>query len=247
MGNNVAKSISDHSLGSGPIAPESLLGALLLLGLIALLGMRLGLGRAIALAVLGNIGPWILGAGLLDLGQSLGAPWGILGAWAVLGLGALIPLGRDRGISVPEVRALILGSLLGSGPVLLGLTLGEPRVPLLPLGILVLGAGLQSGAIALERWREGLRQTSQELEAHLSLGATLWQATRTVRRQALRAALAPQLVVAGVPTFILAQVWAGVPPLQSATQLLWLWAGLLWAALGSGYGVCFLMTPRALS
>ncbi|NJK35812.1 MAG: ABC transporter permease, partial [Oscillatoriales cyanobacterium SM2_2_1] len=198
-------------------------------------------GTGHGLAVLGNVGQWVVLAGMLELALTVDQPWVPLGVLATLGVGSLLRLTPNQGMSIQFPWRLGLGVLLGSGPVLLVMLLWGQAPPSIPVIVMVMGAGLQSGVVALGVFADRLERDRGELEAHLSLGATLWQATQKIRTQALQSALSPQLVIIGVPIFVLAQVWAGVAPLRSVSHLIWLWAGLLWAALGSGYGVCFLL------
>jgi putative ABC transport system permease protein len=89
----------------------------------------------------------------------------------------------------------------------------------IPLGSALLAHGLNGGAIASEQFLRALQRNRQEIETHLSLGATPGQAVSPHRRGALRAALLPNVqtvAIAGLgnlPLFMSGQLVAGADPL----------------------------------
>jgi len=96
----------------------------------------------------------------------------------------------------------------------------EPRY-LIPISAILLVNAMNATAVAGERLVGSIRQFPQEIETHLSLGATPQQAICQYRRDAIRTALFPtlnQMMLMGmvtIPTFSSGQLLAGISPLEA--------------------------------
>lgn len=94
---------------------------------------------------------------------------------------------------------------------------------LVPLAGILLGGAMNGATIGGERFVSLLNNSRQEIETHLSLGATPQQATIAYRREAIKAGLIPtlnQMLIVGIVTLpgtITGQILSGVNPLNAAT------------------------------
>ncbi|MGI0493410.1 ABC transporter permease [Alkalinema pantanalense CENA528] len=143
---------------------------------------------------------------------------------------------------IPYLLPITLGSLFLGSSVTLGYVFTlvvqstpwyEPRV-LLPLAGLVFAHAMNGAVIAGEQFIHSLSNNTQEIETHLSLGATPAIAIAPYRQAAIRAGLLPTLnamTIAGLgilPSFMGGSLLAGFDPLQAgAYQLLLLFMTLL--------------------
>ncbi|WP_088890423.1 ABC transporter permease [Leptolyngbya ohadii] len=97
----------------------------------------------------------------------------------------------------------------------------EPQY-LVPLAGILLGGAMNSATIGGERFVSTLNNSRQDIETHLSLGATPQQATAVYRREAIKAGLIPtlnQMLIVGIVTLpgtITGQLLSGVSPLNAA-------------------------------
>ncbi len=97
----------------------------------------------------------------------------------------------------------------------------DPRY-LIPLTGMMLGNAMTAASIAGDRLVNALRNNRNEIETHLSLGATPAQAVQTYRQNAIKAGLIPTLnamMVVGLVTLpgsITGQILAGADPLTAA-------------------------------
>ena len=98
----------------------------------------------------------------------------------------------------------------------------EPRY-IIPLAGILLGNAINAAAVAGERLVTSINQFPTEIETHLSLGATMEQAIKPYRKEAIRAALMPtlnQMMLIGmvaIPSFTNGQLLAGVRPLEAVS------------------------------
>jgi putative ABC transport system permease protein len=98
----------------------------------------------------------------------------------------------------------------------------EPRY-IIPLAGILLGNAMNTAIIAGERLVTNIKNSSNEIETHLSLGATPEQAIKSYRKEAIRAAILPginQMMLVGmvtVPTFTGGQLLAGISPLEAVS------------------------------
>ena len=173
---------------------------------------------------------------------ALNQPIVTLGAALALVVVAAIVTQNQISQRIPDLLPIVLGSLLVAS----GVTLGyvqifviqsneglTPRI-VIPLVGLVLAAAMNGTAIAGEQFVQALNHNVQEIETHLSLGASPALALDRYRKDAIRAALTPTLslmTVAGlatVPNVMAGELLAGFDPLQAgAYQLLVLLMALL--------------------
>ncbi|UKO95799.1 ABC transporter permease [Nostoc sp. UHCC 0870] len=187
------------------------------------LNLAIATGRTILqLAVLGYI---------LDFIFALGNPWGVLAALVVM-LTITAIVARNRiSQKIPGVLPLVWGAICVSTLMTLVYTnfliiqpdkWYEPRY-IIPLAGIVLGNGMNAAAIAGERLVNSMNTFPNEIETHLSLGATPQQATNQYRKEAIRAALLPtinQMILVGmvaIPGITTGQLLAGITPLEAVS------------------------------
>ncbi len=112
----------------------------------------------------------------------------------------------------------------------------DPRY-LIPLAGIMLGNGMTSATLAVERLATGLKQSGSDVEVWLALGASPDQAVHGLRQAAVRAALTPfintMMIVAIVqlPGVMTGNLLAGTPPLQAALYQFLIIVVLAWVAL----------------
>ncbi|HEY9701519.1 MAG TPA: iron export ABC transporter permease subunit FetB [Allocoleopsis sp.] len=93
---------------------------------------------------------------------------------------------------------------------------------IIPLAGIVIGQGMNAGTLAGERLVSTINSHQKEIETHLSLGASPYQAIARYRQDAIRAALIPtinSMMVVGLvhlPGSITGQLLSGIDPLQAA-------------------------------
>ncbi|MCB5252295.1 MAG: iron export ABC transporter permease subunit FetB [Candidatus Cloacimonadaceae bacterium] len=89
----------------------------------------------------------------------------------------------------------------------------------IPLYGMILGNGMNSCALALERFESGLADNWQAYFTRISLGANLWEAALPPFRKAMHAALLPQLLsvasigLVSLPGMMTGQILGGASPL----------------------------------
>ena len=94
---------------------------------------------------------------------------------------------------------------------------------LIPLAAILLGNAMNTAVIAGERLVTNIKNSTNEIETHLSLGATPEQAIKSYRQEAIRAAILPginQMMLMGmvtIPTFTNGQLLAGINPLEAVS------------------------------
>ncbi len=102
---------------------------------------------------------------------------------------------------------------------------------------------MNAAAIAGERFASQLHTSRLDIETHLSLGATAYQATLTYRRDAIRASMIPlmnAMTVVGLVTLpgtITGQLLGGISPLDAAAYQLLIMFMLALANLVTAIGV----------
>lgn len=206
---------------------------------------RLGLEWSLALAT----GRTILQ--LLVVGYVLAAVFAVRDPWLVLALiGAMLAIAtivaRNRiSQKVPRLIPIVGGSMLFSTLLTLVYTVVlilhppvwyEPRF-LVPLAGIVLGNTMNGAAIAGERLVSTLNASQLEIETHLSLGATPQQAISRYQKDAIRAALIPNIntmMVVGLvtlPGILTGQLLSGVDPLVATAYQMLILFMLMFATL----------------
>lgn len=136
---------------------------------------------------------------------------------------------RQKASHIPHYFLIIVGSLLLTVTVVLGTILNfilevKPwfyPYAMIPLAGMIIGNGLNSVTLATNRLMGELRHRERELEVYLSLGAPPRIAVQDCLREALRAALLPNInamMMVGlvqIPGVMTGQILAGVDPLQA--------------------------------
>ncbi len=100
---------------------------------------------------------------------------------------------RLRGTAPLLTLALALSlalTLTYVGGLILRIDTPAPRY-LIPLGGMILGNAMTAGALAAQRLHDDMRAQRDRIETALCLGASPWQATHAITRNALIAALTP--------------------------------------------------------
>ncbi|MBD2465829.1 iron export ABC transporter permease subunit FetB [Oscillatoria sp. FACHB-1407] len=157
-------------------------------------------------------------------------PWAVLVVLGVM-LAIATVVARNRiSHKIPQILPLVGGAILTGAAVTLVYTnlfvirpdtWYDPQY-VIPLAGIVLGNAMNAAAISGERFVSTLNTSQTEIETHLSLGATPYQATATYRRDAIRAGIIPTLnsmMVVGVvtlPGIITGQLLSGIDPLDAA-------------------------------
>lgn len=204
-------------------------------------------GRAgLQLALLSLLLAWILGSVPLSM------------VWlAVMLAVAVVTAARRIGADRRAVRAAAAGLGLSTACVL-SLVFAIGAVPAAPPAVLAFGGILIGNtmtvcALAGGRLQRGLAESRDEVEGWLALGASPRQATRRLRAEAIRDALAPSLDqtrVTGLVTLpgaFVGALFAGSPPEQAAVFQLLVLAGVAAGGAIAAIVVTELMgAPRTL-
>lgn len=220
--------------------------ALLALGLVVIplwvaLSQGIKLSGKLFLSVGRALLQLIVLAYLLSIAFTASAPW-----ITALVLGLLVAmttrlLNNRLPVETPGLGAWVVGALsLGPGLILAyGVLIVIHPQPWfspqfwIPLGSALLANSLSMGAIAAEQLQRNFQRNRQEIETHLSLGATPQQAIKPYRQAAVRGALLPTLqtvAIAGLgnlPLFLSGQLVAGADPLVAVLYELLLMLMLL--------------------
>jgi putative ABC transport system permease protein len=110
----------------------------------------------------------------------------------MVAFGAFTARRRAEGVPgalVPLLIALALAAVTTLGLVLaLGIIEAEPRY-VVPVGGMVIGNAMTAAAVALNRLGEDVRDSAQEIEATLALGATSAEAVSGLVRRSLRSGM----------------------------------------------------------
>ena len=175
----------------------------------------------------------------------------------MVGFGSITARSRARavpGALVPIALALATAALVTLGLVLaLGIFPAKPRY-LVPVGGMVIGNAMTAAAVSLNRLADEVRDSALRIEATLALGATAWEAVRSVVTRSLRSGmitLIDSTKTTGVvffPGTMVGMLLAGARPLDAVRlQLILLWALLgavsLSAVLATSLGYRGFFTP----
>ncbi|RMG18215.1 MAG: iron export ABC transporter permease subunit FetB [Deltaproteobacteria bacterium] len=201
-------------------------------GLVALAGaislaLRLGVTRRLTIAATRTVVQLILVGLILEWVFALDRWWlvlMVLGSMVVNAGVAAVRRAERRypGIYATGLVAVTLSSVFTTAvvtEVVVGVTPWyDPRY-VIPLMGMVLGNSLNGISLTLDRFTADLERRQGEVELWLSLGATVWEASRPLLVDAVRAGLVPILnamTVAGIvslPGMMTGQILAGSPPL----------------------------------
>lgn len=172
-------------------------------------------------------------------------PWAILAVVAVMLTVAAIETRNRIGKKIPRLLPLLWGSIFAGTLLTLSyvnLLVLRPQVwyepqYLIPLAGIVLGNAMNGAAIAGERLVRALQTSQNEIETHLSLGATPQQAIAQYRHDAIKAGLIPTInamMVVGIvklPGIITGQLLSGISPLEAASYQILIMFMLAFATL----------------
>ncbi len=209
------------------IASALLALGLILIPLVLLLKEELKLSGKLLLSMARAILQLIVLAYLLSIAFSAAVPW-----ITALVLGLLLAiscrlLANRLPVDLPGLGPWILGALLISTGLVLSYVVVIVIHPQpwfapqfwIPLGSALLANNISMGGTAAEQLLRNLQRNRQEIETHLSVGATPKQAIKAYRQSAIRGALLPTLqtvAIAGLgnlPLFLSGQLIAGGDPL----------------------------------
>lgn len=196
---------------------------------------KLGLEWQLLIATVRTIVQLIFIGYVLSIVFAAKQPWLVIAILAVMLTVASVVARNRIGKKIPRLLPLVWGSILTS--TVLGIsytnllvirpeTWYEPQY-LIPLVGIVLGNAMNGAAIAGERLVSTINASPVEIETYLSLGATPQEAVAKYRKDAIRAALIPnlnQMMVIGIvtlPGILTGQLLTGVNPLDAvAYQML---------------------------
>lgn len=219
-----------------PNNPLNLVDLAFALGMIALaIGLsawqKIGLEFAIALATGRTILQLLILSYVLDVIFALNTPSAVLAILAVM-LTVTAIVARNR---LPQKSYLILPLIWGAACLSTILTLTYTTLLiiqptkwyeaqyLIPLAATIIGNATNSAAIAGEHLLSKIKTSHQEIETHLSLGATPAQSVKQYQQEAIRAALLPninQMTIIGIvtlPGIFTGQLLSGIKPLEAAS------------------------------
>ena len=213
-------------IGYGDLAVAALL--VLVAGLVSL-GLRLGLGRQLALAAVRTV------VQLLLVGYVLTFVFGQSGWLVVLAMGAVMvtaaaraavrrPTRTYRGAGWQAFLTLLVTGLAVTLTVTAVIIDVQPWYTpryFIPLLGMILGNTLTGVSLGLDSLLNGLAQRRHLVEAELALGATAWEAARPEAQTAVRRGMIPiinSMMVVGLvslPGMMTGQILAGADPLEA--------------------------------
>ena len=206
---------------------QVLLGScLLIFSLLLSLLLRLQLERSMGIAALRMVVQLLLVGLVMDWIFSRQHPWLILLMAVVMASIAAAsassrPKRRYPGIYWNCLISILASSFLVTGLALTGIFQLQPWFTpqyLIPLLGMVLGNTLNGISLALDRFLDDLQKQRDLVETRLCLGASAWEASHDLLRNALRTGLIPSInsmAVMGVvslPGMMTGQILAGVNP-----------------------------------
>jgi putative ABC transport system permease protein len=197
-------------------------------GLVSL-GLRLGLGRRLALASVRTVVQLLLVGYVLQTVFDLGHVAAVLGMALVMitaaARAAVRRPSRTFGGAFVRAFATLLLSGLAVTVTVTAVIIGTdpwyaPRY-FIPLLGMILGNGLTGVALGLDTLLAGLAERRHLVEADLALGATAWQAARPQAQEAVRRGMIPiinTMMVVGIvslPGMMTGQILAGADPAEA--------------------------------
>jgi len=241
---------------TGPvdIGPLHLAMAVLLVAIPGALSVAFGLGLLRSLAI-GTVRTF---AQLLAVGYLLRYVFDLDAVWAVLGMLVLMTAAAARAALARQSRRprsfagiTFLSMVVSAGIVTAIVTQvilevepwHSPRY-LIPITGMILGNCLNGISLGLDRLLGELSSQQRRIEALQCLGATAWEASRHVLRDALRAAMIPtinSLMVVGIvalPGMMTGQILSGTDPLVAVKYQI---VVMLMLAAGTAIGSLLLL------
>jgi putative ABC transport system permease protein len=211
------------TINDGRLALSALL-ILVNVGLSA--ALRLGLARSLLVASVRMVVQLLLVGFVLEwLFRQDQAPLIVLVGAAMAMIAGVSAVQRTQqrfaGNYLNSLLSVMASSALVTGLAVTGLIRPQPWYNphyLIPLLGMVLGNTLDGLSLGLDRFMEGLRSGRDQVETDLALGATRWEACRTVVREAIRVAMIPTInamMVMGLvslPGMMTGQILQGAAP-----------------------------------
>jgi putative ABC transport system permease protein len=155
--------------------------------------------------------------------------------------------------AAPPIAAGLFATLFAASAIIAADPWYAPRYILPVLGML-LGNALSGTSLVLDSMTQGAVRERAAIEASLALGATRFEALRTVLRRALTTGLMPILTamaatgVVSLPGMMTGQILAGIEPISAAkyqVMIMFLIAGATGiAVLLAGLGAVMLLTDH---
>ena len=231
------------------------------LGLIAItIGLsawqKLGLEWQLLIATIRTIVQLIFVGYVLEIVFDYKQPWLAITMITIMLTVASIVARNRISKKIPRLLPLVWGSILTStvlSIIYANLLVIQPEIwyepqYLIPLAGIVLGNAINGAAIAGERLVSTINSSPVEIETYLSLGATPQIAVAKYRKDAIRAALIPnlnQMSVIGIvtlPGIVTGQLLSGVNPLDAVAYQMLIMFLLAFANLTTSllvtYGLC---------
>lgn len=213
-------------LGYGDLAVA---GALVVFAGAASIALRLGIERRLALASVRTVAQLLVVGYVLRWVFAVENPW-LVGLFTVV----MVAVASREAVRRPSRRfagagwlsfASLAASALLTTVVVTGVVVGAdpwwmPQY-FIPLLGMILGNGLTGVSLCLDYLLEGFSARRGEVETALACGATPWEASRPLVRQAVRRGMIPiinSMMVVGIvslPGMMTGQVLAGADPLQA--------------------------------
>lgn len=210
-----------------------LASALALMGIVIALSAweNLGLELKLAIATGRTILQVVVLGYVLDTIFTLNNGWAVLAMLAVMLLIAAIiarnRIDRKNRLMLPLVWASMVIST-SMALIYINVLIIQPEKwfepqYLIPIAGMVLASAMNAAAIAGERLVKTINSSYQEIETHLSLGASPQQAIKQYRQEAIRAGLIPSInqmtiiAMVAIPTFFSGQLLSGINPREAAS------------------------------
>jgi putative ABC transport system permease protein len=225
--------------------------------------LKLGLEKQLLMGV----GRTALQLGLLGLVLkqifAINIGWVVLAMLSVMGTIASFTALRQQKIRIPALLPYIaVALLLGAGTILALLTQGVLQVDpwynpyyLIPFGGMLIGNGMHTLALGLDRLSGELTTRREQVETALALGADPAQAAAPAMRAAIRAATLPLVLelssvgLVQIPGTMIGQLLGGVDPAiavkyQMLVMYAWVSTGLLASLIGTRLALKEYFTPE---
>jgi len=167
----------------------------------ASIALRLGLQKDLLWGTIRTVAQLFLLALVLEYIFKVRLWWLVLGMfWCMLFFAVLIIHGRVKEKEVPYLDSTFISMFLSytliafivNGIIVNVKPWYEPRY-FLPLGGMVIGNSMNAIAVALNRLFSELRKSKGLIEMKLSLGATYWEASADLVRNAITAGMIPSI------------------------------------------------------
>ena len=217
-----------NTMAALPISNAKLLLAafLILINIVISAWLRLALGRSLILAAMRMVVQLLLVGGILEWLFKQHNPFIILlMAMLMASIAALAAVRSTKrrfvGIYLNSLLSVMASSALVTTIAIAGIIQPRPWFTpqyLIPLLGMVLGNTLNGVSLALDQLMEGLESQKDQVESHLSLGASRWEACQDVVQNSVRLGMIPtinSMLVMGLvslPGMMTGQIMQGASP-----------------------------------